>query len=288
VRLLARAVGANALQPLRLARSAYETLPIVRETVMRGVRDMPLFPGTVPRTRLNRRITAHRVHDSRTFALDDLRRIKAGVKGATINDVVLTIVGGALREYLADELPDRSLVCGCPSSIRPPKDPSAAGNQAIFAMVPIGTDIDDPLERLASIHDAIAAKKEFTHAVPANVLTDYASYVPGGLMMLATRTYSRAALANRHRPVMNTIVTNVPGWREELYFAGARMIHWDPFGPVWDGLGLIHPVVSYLGDITVAFDAARDVVPDPDHYAGCLQRSYDRLLEMSTSSAARR
>jgi hypothetical protein len=113
--------------------------------------------------------------------------------------------------------------------------------------------------------------------VPASVLTDYAQYVPGSLMMLATRTYSRAALANRHRPAMNTIVTNVPGWREELYFAGARMVHWDPFGPVWDGLGLIHPVVSYLDEITIAFDAARDVMPDPDTYRDCLRRSYAAL-----------
>ena len=279
VRLLARAAAHKVTQPMSLARTWYETLPIARETLMRGVRNMPLFPGTVPRTRLNRRISANRVHDSVTVRLDDLRRIKAAVPGATINDAVLTIVGGALREYLAahDDLPDRSLICGCPISIRPPKDQRAAGNQAIFAMVPIGTEIEDPRARLRSIHDAISAKKEFTHAVPANVLTDYTQYVPGSLMMLATRTYSRAALANRHRPFMNTIVTNVPGWREELYFAGARMVHWDPFGPVWDGLGLIHPVVSYLDDITIAFDAARDVMPDPAFYRDCLRRSYDAL-----------
>jgi diacylglycerol O-acyltransferase len=278
-RLAVRAVRNTAAQPLRLGRTMYGTLPIARETALRGLRSMPLFPGSVPRTRLNRRITAHRVHDSATFKLDDLRRIKACVRDATINDVVLTIVGGALREYLAEkgELPDRSLICGCPISIRPPKDLKAAGNQAIFAMVPIGTELADPLARLGAIHEAISAKKEFTHAVPASVLTDYAQYVPGSLMMLATRTYSRAALANRHRPAMNTIVTNVPGWREELYFAGARMVHWDPFGPVWDGLGLIHPVVSYLDEITIAFDAARDVMPDPDTYRDYLRRSYAAL-----------
>jgi diacylglycerol O-acyltransferase / wax synthase len=288
VGMLARAMRNNAIQPLNVARTMYESLPIAREVMMRGLRSMPLFPGSVPRTSLNRRISAHRVHDSRTFKLDDLRRIKGAVAGATINDVVLAIVGGALRDYLGtrDDLPDRSLVCGCPISIRPPKDQRAAGNQAIFAMVPIGTDVADPLARLAAIHDAISAKKEFTHAVPANVLTDYARYLPGSLTMLATRTYSRAALANRHRPMMNTIVTNVPGWREELYFAGARMVHWDPFGPVWDGLGLIHPVVSYLDEITIAFDAAREVVPDPDTYRECMGRSYDALAAAVPERAA--
>jgi WS/DGAT/MGAT family acyltransferase len=293
IRLLGRALRNNVLQPVNAARTAYETLPIVRETLMRGVRSMPLFPGSVPRTKLNRKINAHRVHDSATFKLDDLRRIKSNVKGATINDVVLTIVGGALREYLAahEDLPEKSLICGCPISIRPPKAIKAGGNQAIFAMVPIGTEIEDPVQRLTTIHDAISAKKEFTHAVPASVLTDYAQYLPGSLTMLATRTYSRAALANRHRPMMNTIVTNVPGWREELYFAGARMVHWDPFGPVWDGLGLIHPVVSYLDEITIAFDAARDLLPDPDLYRECLYRSYDALdasVSPKPSTAGRR
>jgi len=292
--VLARAAYHIALQPLNLVRTAHATLPIARETLLRGLRDMPLFPGTVPRTALNGPVNAHRVHGSRTFSLGKLRRVKAAVPGATINDAVLAIVGGALREYLAahDDLPDRSLVCGCPISIRPPNDQQAAGNQAIFAMVSIGTDIDNPRARLGAIHDAISAKKEFTHAVPASVLTDYAQYVPGSLTMLATRTYTRAALANRHRPVMNTIVTNVPGWREEISFAGARMVHWDPFGPVWDGLGLIHPVVSYLDRITVAFDAARDVLPDPDFYADCLQRSHDALtsevLEVSTGGGDER
>src|SRR4051812_10735194 len=142
LQILTRAVRNNVAQPLNLVKTAYATVPIARETVLRGLRDMPLFPGAVPRTRLNRRISAHRVHDSRTFRLSELRRIKAAVPGATVNDVVLTIVGGALREYLGayDALPERSLVCGCPISIRPPKDQRAAGNQAIFAMVPIGTD----------------------------------------------------------------------------------------------------------------------------------------------------
>ena len=275
--LLARAIVNGVATPVRLGRSIRETAPILRETLLRGLRANPLFPGNVPRTKLNRKITAPRVHDSLTLSLHAVRQVKSAVEGATVNDVILAVVGGALREYLSlhDDLPDVTLVAGCPISIRPPKDQLAAGNQAIIAMVALGTDIADPLDRLAAIHASISVKKEFTYAVPAKVLTDYAQYLPGSLTMLATRTYSRAALANRHRPVMNTIVTNVPGWRDQLYFCGAKMTHYEPLGPVWDSLGLIHPVVSYRDEITIAFDAARNVMPDPDVYRACLQRSWE-------------
>jgi diacylglycerol O-acyltransferase / wax synthase len=76
MRLLTYAMLNNARQPLNLSRTMYATIPILRETVMRGLRNMPLFPGTVPSTQLNRKVSAHRVHDSRTFPIDELRRIK--------------------------------------------------------------------------------------------------------------------------------------------------------------------------------------------------------------------
>lgn len=279
-KMLASAVKSVAVSPVRIAKTLYQTLPIVRETLYRGARDMPLFSGRAPATRLNGKVGPHRVHDSRTFTLADIREIRTLERGSTVNDVVVSIVGGALRKYLEahGELPEASLIAGCPISIRAEADQGAAGNQAIFAMVDLGTNVKDPVERLRQVREITSAKKEFTHAVPAGVLTDYAQYVPGNLTKLATTTYSKAALANRHRPLYNTIVTNVPGSREPLYFAGARMVHYDAWGPVWDGLGIIHPITSYCGQITVSFDADRDQMPDPALYIQCIQESFDELL----------
>jgi diacylglycerol O-acyltransferase / wax synthase len=279
VKMLARAALSGVTAPVRIARTVVDTVPIVKETLLRGLREMPLFTGDVPGTRLNKAVGPHRVHDSRTFPLEDLRLIKGLVQGATVNDVVITIVGGALREYLQkyDELPEQSLVAGCPISIRSDDAKGTAGNKAVFAMIDVGSQIADPVERLQSVHRIATAKKEFTHAVPAGVMIEYAQYIPGTLAGLATTTYSRVGLANRHRPLFNTIITNVPGSPELLHFAGAPMRRYDAWGPVWDGLGIIHPVTSYCGQVTVSFDADRDQLPDPGLYSECLQRSFEEL-----------
>ncbi|MGU3586782.1 WS/DGAT/MGAT family O-acyltransferase [Rhodococcus sp. C26F] len=278
---LARAALRGVTEPARLTDTLYKTLPIVRETLYRGAREMPLFAGTVPRTPLNGAVGPHRVHDSITVPLDHLRSIKALVEGATVNDAVVAIVGGALRNYLSehDDLPERSLVAGCPISIRSEAGRGQAGNQAVFAMIPVGSDTAAPIERLRQVHRTTAAKKEFTHAVPASVLCDYAEYLPSALAGLAVTTYSRVGLANRHRPLFNTIVTNVPGSQQPLYFTGAKMLHYDAWGPIWDGLGLIHPVTSYCGDVTISFDADRDQMPDPYLYRRCLENSYRDMYD---------
>jgi diacylglycerol O-acyltransferase len=283
-RLVGSAVVNTVKQPVRLARTVGQSVPIVRETLMRGVRNSPMFAAGVPSTRFNGPITAHRVHDHHRISLDDLRTIRAAVPGSTVNDAVVAIVGGALREYLDahGELPARSLVAGCPISIRPESQRLAGGNQAIFSMIPMGTHIADPIARLREVHRVTSAKKEFTHAVPAHVLTDYAQYVPGSLAMLAARTYTAAGLSSRHRPPFNVVITNVPGWKEEIFFCGARMVTYDGWGPVWDGNGLTHPVTSYRNDVTIAFDAAREMLPDPDVYRDCLRRSCAEHLDAAS------
>ena len=63
-----------------------------------------------------------------------------------------------------------------------------------------------------------------------------------------------------------------------LYFCGARMRHYDAWGRVWDGLGIIYPVTSYDRPVCVSFDADRAQLPDPGVYRSCLQQSFDELL----------
>ena len=106
-------------------------------------------PAQVPRTRFNAAVSAHRVVDAVTFELDDIRAMRAITPGSTVNDVVLAIVGGALRDYLSDknELPDLSLTAMCPVSLRSETDRSP-GNKVGAMFVPLHTNIGDPRARL--------------------------------------------------------------------------------------------------------------------------------------------
>ncbi|HET6874617.1 MAG TPA: wax ester/triacylglycerol synthase domain-containing protein, partial [Acidimicrobiales bacterium] len=101
--LLGRAAVTNATRPVRLAQGAVSVLPKAVRLVGRlRANEIKLPTLSVPATRFNARVSPHRVFDSAVFALDDLRKMKASVPGATVNDAIITITAGALRKYLDD------------------------------------------------------------------------------------------------------------------------------------------------------------------------------------------
>ena len=277
VELLARASWNNVRQPLRFPKLLASTVPALRQLQGPGI-ELPTRVGDVPKTRFDAKVSPHRVFEGRTFALDDMKRIKGAVDGATINDVVLTICGGAIRRYLAshDELPEASLVAMAPVSVRTDDERGAAGNQVSTMSVALRTDIVHPLERLAAVHETSQSAKELTNAVGARLLTDYTQFMPSVTMAMASRLYSR--LSDRIVP-FNCVVTNVPGPQFPLYSAGAEMVATFGYGPIVDGLGLFMPVLSYNGQVTISATSCREMMPDPEHFSQCIQDTFDELLE---------
>jgi len=280
--LTARTVANNIRQPFRFLRVASRTAPSLARLLRRtpdAEEEVPSAP--VPRTRFNGTVSAHRVVEARSFSLQEIRDIRKRVPGATVNDVVLTICAGALRSYLDHhgELPSDSLVAMAPISVRSDDQMGTAGNQISVMFVTLYTDVADPLERLEVVHAGTQESKSSAEAVGARTMTDITQFVPGMLAGLATRLYTRFGLANRIRPFLNTVITNVPGPQIPLYFTGARMVALHGLGPVMDGMGIIHPVFSCSGRISIAVTACRDMLPDPGFYAECLQTSYDHLRE---------
>jgi len=75
------------------------------------------------------------------------------------------------------------------------------------------------------------------------------------------------------------VITNVPGPQIPLYFCGAKMVSTFGLGPVLDGMGLIHPVFSYAGRISISVTSCRDMMPDPGFYADCLEASFAALRD---------
>lgn len=232
----------------------------------------------VPSTVFNRgRVTANRVIDGQQFDLAQLKTIAKSQPDVKINDIALAIVSGALRKYLAakDDMPRESLIAACPLNVR--SDQSAdADNMVSMMNTTLRTDIDDPVKRLQAIVQGSRRAKEMTEIVGADTLT----VIPMNLPAFFARSLMTPLmnLAVRFDAVsFNTIVSNVAGIQQPLYFCGAKMVSMYGMGPVVDQAGLFHAVFSYDGKITFTFTACREMLPDPEFYAECLQASFDEL-----------
>ena len=240
------------------------------------------YLGDKPKTRFQGKISRHRVVEARTFDFAEIRKIKNTLPGCTVNDVMLTIVAGGLRKYLDSkgELPDNSLVTGCPIDVRSAQERSAGGNMVGFMNVALRTDIEQPLERLAEVHKEALSAKAYAEALGPRFAVDLTDVMPGNVLSLAIRTASATGLAEAST-VFNTIVTNVPGPPVQLYLCGAKLVGSISLGPLLPNVGLFHVVFSTVqdkqGSVTLSFTACRDMLPDPAFYADCLQASYDEL-----------
>jgi diacylglycerol O-acyltransferase / wax synthase len=235
----------------------------------------PLFP---PSTRFNGSASPHRVFEARFHDLADFKRIKATVPGATINDVTLAYVGGALRHYLDGhgELPDEDLVAACPASIRSSGERGAGGNRLFGRLHPLGTAIADPLERLASIVAETSAFRENVDSEADSRLMDLVGVVPTTLLGLTVKAASVIPFSGP--AVASTTVSNVPGPTDAIYFAGARLARVTGLGPLIGGMNLFHVVASYHGTVSIGATADRGALPDPAAYAEAMQMSFDELL----------
>ncbi|WP_445193598.1 WS/DGAT/MGAT family O-acyltransferase [Sphingomonas sp. Tas61C01] len=287
--LLTRSYFNSLVQPMRVVETIGRSLPgMAKLTAQVGKGDVSIRNARpAPKTRFNAKVSAHRVWDAVPFALKDIRAIKEAVPDATVNDVILSIVGGGLRSYLrgTDELPKDTLTAMAPISVRGTGEKAALGNLVSAMVVGLGTQIEDPLERLRFVHDEAVNSKAMTNAVGAKNLADYSKLVPSGLAGLAARLYTRVGAANAHAPAFNCVVTNVPGSRVPLYFCGARMVAMYGTGPVFDGMGLINPVYSYGDTIAISFTADRSAMPDPDRYADALRASFAALKAATVKPA---
>ena len=261
--------------PFKLTSTLLGAAPIAYAALRKGVRGFPMFSPRAPRIRFNQPLSNHRAHRSIRLPIAWLKEARTVANGATLNDVTLTILSGALSRYLSThkELPDESLIVGVPIAIRSDVTKDSGGNEAILSLVPLATDIADPIERLKIITSWTSTKKNYAKDIPADKMIEFADYLPGYATTPAVQAATELA-ATRYTPTMfNTICTNVPASRVPLYLAGAKMVSYDASGPLWDGAGLIHVVTSYLDQLRISFDADKSQMPDADYYLDCIKSS---------------
>jgi WS/DGAT/MGAT family acyltransferase len=286
--LVSRTAINGVLHPLRAGKllipSAFGALRHLVDLPVKiaGGLSAALAPGSgsvfAPSTRFNGTPTPQRAFEARFHDLADFKRIKACVPDATINDVALAYVGGALRQYLDghNELPDETLVAACPMSIRSTSESGSGGNRLFGRLQALGTTIADPLERLAAIVDETSAFRDTSDTSSSSRLMELVGTVPTTLLGFAVKAAS--AVPFSAPAVANTTVSNVPGPTDPIFFAGARLLRVTGLGPLIGGMNLFHIVASYNGTVSIGVTADRSALPDPGHYADCMQSAFQEML----------
>jgi WS/DGAT/MGAT family acyltransferase len=298
--MLGRGVTGIPRQPLRALRALPKTLPALTEvpganafpvvpalskglSKLRGLAGAPADPAILeitsaraPKTSFNGRISPHRRFAFGSLSLDTVKDIKNEL-GITVNDVVVTLCASAVRRWLMDrdELPRTPLIAMIPVSVRAPHETRAFGNRISAMIVPIPTDVAHPRDRLIRAHELLRGAKANHAALPASLLTDATSFIPPAVAALAART--AIDLLSRTRPPLNLVISNVPGPRESLFCAGARLESMFPVSVVVDGVGLNMTVMSYRDHLDFGIVTDQGQIPDAWPFIDHLHTALEEL-----------
>ena len=278
--LLRNSVASFAKLPFEVARLLPELVAVVPRWVGKALKGkgMPV-PFTAPRTSLNGTITAHRSVAYVSVELDDVKKVKNAF-GVTVNDVVLAMCAGALRQFLTDrdELPDDPLIATVPVSVHARSEREHGANKisAFFASLP--THLADPKARVFALAENNRLSKDHHQTIDADMLQDWAQFSAPTMFGLAVRAYSALRLAEKHPVVHNLVISNVPGPPMPLYLLGARITGLYPLGPVFHGAGLNVTALSNAGKVDIGILGARELVPDLWSLADAMPLALKELL----------
>lgn len=238
----------------------------------------PPAPFSAPRTPFNGSLSPRRSFAMADVPLEEIKAVRTAL-GGTVNDMVLALCAGALRAYLDDHggSPEEALVAMCPISVRSEADKSAMGNMISSMLVSLATNLDDPVGRVRVIQESTRQAKEQANVLGAETLMNWTEFAAPAVASAAMRLYSRMKVADRHRPLYNTVISNVPGPQFPLYMSGAKMIAMYPMGPLNEGSGLNMTLISYMGQVHFGLVACPDLLPDLDHLADLIPDALAQL-----------
>jgi len=247
-----------------LAREGLEALSLVKSKA--GV------PFAAPKTRLGRAITADRRFAVRTFSLSRIKELGRR-SGSTINDIVLAMCSGALREYFLGigELPAQSLTAWVPVSMRS-TDQREAGNQVALLVCSLATDRAESLDRLADIKSSVEAAKDRLRGQSRKTVEMHTQLVSGAIVAL-----QKLGIADRIAPAANVVISNVPGPRQMKFLNGAKLVEQFPVSMIIDGQALNITVTSHDDRLDFGLLTCPVAVPDPQKLADLLETALNSL-----------
>ncbi|MFL6240939.1 MAG: WS/DGAT/MGAT family O-acyltransferase [Actinomycetes bacterium] len=232
-----------------------------------------------PSTPLNRKPGPHRRFATVSCDLDDFKTVKNAL-GGTVNDVVLTVVAGALGRFLqARGMETTGLVLrACvPMSVRTDDQRGGAGNRITIMVAPLPVGTPDPIERLAQVRAAMDGVKNSKQAVGAETLTKMEDFMPPTVLAQAARLGFSPRL-------YNVLVTNVPGPQFPVYLLGRQMLALFPVAFLAPTHLLAIGIISYNGRVTLGLIGDYDGMPDLDLIAKEIESALDELVSAAKDS----
>ena len=247
-------------QILSTVKGQIQSTPVVlkelTETIVKDMRHNPDYVSSfqAPSSILNQKVSSARRFAAQSYEFSRLHHISKSL-GVTINDVVLTICSGALREYLLSQnaLPAKPLIAMVPVSVR--SDDSDMSNRISMILANLATHKADPLERLDLIRRSVMNAKNKFKRMSSEQILNYSAFVYGaaGLNIISGLAPKRQAF--------NLVISNVPGPKEPLYWNGARLDALYPASIVLDGQALNITMTSYMDKLEVGLTACRNSLP---------------------------
>jgi diacylglycerol O-acyltransferase / wax synthase len=234
---------------------------------------LPSLAAPAPLLPFNRPCSGERKLVWSTFSFAEARAIRAALEG-TVNDVVLTVLAGAVSRYVekhGQPTAGRNLRVMVPVSLRREEQRGALGNLVSMLPVEIPLDLNDPLERFRHIGVKTAAMKKARVAEGLNLFSALMGILPASVQALV------GAMATTPLPAFNMVSTNVPGPQVPLYAMGKRMIAYYPYVPVGYAVGCGCAIMSY--DQKLYFGLTSDVqaMPDVESLKAFLDESFVEL-----------
>jgi WS/DGAT/MGAT family acyltransferase len=274
-RVLSDALKERLTSPGEIVRGVRHALRGPRQ-VVRGVAATTKMVGaglSAPATPFNVEIGPHRRFAMVQAELVDLKRVK-DVHGGTVNDVILTVVSGAIGNYLrarghdTEGLELRALV---PVSIREAAEHGALGNRISAMMAPLPVWCEDPVERLHVVTESMGDLKASGQAVGAEILTRLTDFAP-------TTIVSQAARLQPNQRFFNLVVTNIPGPQFPLYVLGRQMESIFPMVPLAQRQALCIGIMSYNGQVNFGLIGDYDAMADLDSFGLDLEAEIDDAI----------
>lgn len=242
--------------------------------------------GPAPRTRFNVSLSATRSFAAVTLPLAELNRTRKR-HGASLNDAVLFVIGGALRRYFSKHgpLPRKSLIAAVPVSTRAAGD-TTSNNQATMTLMSLGTHLASPAERLAHVMASSQAMKAQMNQLKSLMPTDFPSLGIPWLMQAGAMLYGRAKVAEKLPVIANVVISNVPGPQMPLYLAGAKMITNYPTSIAVHGLALNVTVQTYNQSLDIGLMACGEALPETAELAAYVEAAFMEFQALPVAEVA--